>query len=312
MAGEASKCLLFLLLLSVLAFYSSATLVGFSYDARRSRGASSATKTVSFLKQNKVSASQIRVFVADHKVLNSLFNTGVSVDLYLNETRVESLRDSTPSSISWLKTHLLTFLPHINIQSVIASSVSSELPGKNELPRVLSTLISTHSILSSFHLSSEVKKTRSFIIVEASVDGELSMGDQFVQAMIKRATHANAVLPCSDVPMMLTVKSPAAPSGIEVAAFTDKISKSLENNTQIIGKISGLYAEVSDMEEFNQKELKREEEQLFPSSRRELLNNFHLKTTLHDAFDPQQQPFPQTQSPFRLIIPHDDRHCPIH
>nr|CAN65737.1 hypothetical protein VITISV_037753 [Vitis vinifera] len=188
-------------------------------------------------------------------------------------------------------------------------------------PLLATALCSCLLLFSSFHLSSEVKvsvafslkflenldgkherdlrrifhfikKTRSFVIVEASVDGELSMGDQFVQAMIKRATHANAVLPCSDVPMMLTVKSPAAPSGIEVAAFTDKISKSLENNTEIIGKISGLYAEVSDMEEFNQKELKREEEQLFPSSRRELLNNFHLKTTLHDAFDPPTTTFP--------------------
>lgn len=303
-----------------LILFHEATLVGFSYDARRSKETSSATKIVSFLKLNKISPSQIRVFVTDKKALNGLLNTGVSVDLYLNETRVENPRNSIPSS---LKTHLLTYLPHINIESLVASSIRSELPEKDELVRVLSTLKSTHSILSGFGLSSEVKvsvafslkfleklqgkhvrdldqifhfikKTGSFVIVEASVDGELSMGGRFVQAMIERATHAIAVLPSSDVPMVLTVKSPAVPSETEIAEFTEKISKSLEKNTEIISKISGLYAQVSDMEEFKQKEMKREEEQLFPTSRREVLNTFHQKTTSHDVFDSPTTNFPTT------------------
>ena len=42
-----------------------------------------------------------------------------------------------------------------------------------------------------------IKTTGSFVIVEASIHGELSMGDQFVYAVIKRATHANVVIPCT-------------------------------------------------------------------------------------------------------------------
>uniref|UniRef100_A0A5B7BTY9 Putative glucan endo-1,3-beta-glucosidase 12 n=1 Tax=Davidia involucrata TaxID=16924 RepID=A0A5B7BTY9_DAVIN len=309
MATGASKYLL-LSLLSVLTICSSGTQVGFSYDARKNNAILSSIETISFLKLNKVSPSQIRVFVADHRVLKFLSNSSVSVDLYLNETQVEDHRNYKPSVISWLKTDLMTLLPHVNIKSII---VSGDLPGKkNESPLLLSTLKSIHSILSSSHLESQVKvsvsfslsflenlnrkqerdlhrilnfikKTRSFVIVEASVNGELSMGDRFAELAIKRATSAASVLPHSNVSRVLTIKSSAVPSALEVAEFTHKISRSLESSTQIIRNLIGLFAEVSSLKEFEQKELKREEEQMFHSSHRGLLNNFHYKTTLHDT-----------------------------
>ncbi|KAA8536694.1 hypothetical protein F0562_029172 [Nyssa sinensis] len=312
MATGASKYLL-LFLFSVLTICSSGTLVGFSYYARKNNPVSSSIETISLLKLNKVSPSHIRVFVADHRVLNCLSNSSVSVDLYLNETQIKSLRKYKPNVVSWLKTQLMTFLPHVNIKSIILNGNRNALLGqKNELPMLLSTLKSINSILSSFHLQSQVKvsvsfslsflenlkrkqqrdlhrilsfimKARSFIIVEANVEGELSMGDRFVESVIKRANSAASIIPNSNVSTVLTIKSSAVPSASEVAEFSDKISRSLENSTQIVEKINRLFAEVSPLKEFEKKELEREEEQMFHYFHRELLNNFLYKTTLHDT-----------------------------
>ncbi|KAI8023661.1 Glucan endo-1,3-beta-glucosidase 1 [Camellia lanceoleosa] len=282
MAEGASKYL-FLCLLSVLTICSSGTLVGFSYDARKQ----SSVDTISFMKLNKVYPSQIRVFVADHQVLHSLSNTSVSVDLYLNETLVENLINYKPSTVSWLKTHLTTLIPHVNIKSIIVNGSKHDLPVKNDIPKLLSTLKSIHAVLRSLHLEDQmkasvsfslsflenlnrqqeedlhrvldfIKKVRSFVIVEATVDGELSMGDGFVKSVIKRATSASSVIPGRDVSMVLTIKSSAVPSTIEVSEFSDKVLRSIKNTSQVTGKIIGLFAEVSPPKEFEQKELKRE------------------------------------------------------
>ncbi|XP_057963121.1 glucan endo-1,3-beta-glucosidase 3-like [Malania oleifera] len=331
MAMGASKCL-FLFLLSVLTLCSSGTLVGFSYDARRN-SAASPLKAVSFLKQNKVSPSQIRVFVADHSVLNSLSETGVSVDLFLNETQVGNLEKFNTSAVSWLKTQLTTLLPHVNIKTIIAGGGRSGVLDENSLSMLPSTLKSIHSLLSSFHLDGKVKvsaafplsflersdikhhrnmqkvfrflkKTRSYVIVEASISGELSMGDQFIRSVIERATLASSVLSSNDVvPMVLTIKNSALPSAIEVAGYSDKVFRSLKNNSQILHKVNGLYAEVSPVEEFEQKELKREEEQMFHFSHRELITQFNYKTTLHSVIDPPTTTFPTNPSTAAVTIP---------
>ncbi|CAK9158361.1 unnamed protein product [Ilex paraguariensis] len=320
MARGASKCL-FLFFLFILIACSSGTLVGFFYDARKSNEILSPTETISFLKLNKVTPSQIKVLVADHRVLDSLSNTSVFVDLYLNKTQAENLRNYKPSAISWLKTLSTTYLPHVHTKSVVVSSRRNDLPG--ELLVLLSTLKSIHSMLGSFRLDTEVKpsvalplsflenlngkhegdlhrifdfinKTRSFITVEASIDGELSMGDRFVELVIKRATLAASVFPDDVVSMVLAIKSSAVPSAVEVAEFGDKILKSLKNSPQIKGKISGLFVEVSPIKEFEQKELKREEEQIFHSSHRELLDKFNYRITQHDSINPPTTIFPTT------------------
>uniref|UniRef100_A0A2N9GF73 X8 domain-containing protein n=1 Tax=Fagus sylvatica TaxID=28930 RepID=A0A2N9GF73_FAGSY len=286
MAKGASKCL-FLLFLSLLTICSSGTLVGFSCNARGT-ATSSPTRTISFLKLNKVTSSQIRVFVSDHKVLSTLSDSGVSVDLYLSKSLVASLRNSKSSVFSWLKTHVVTFLPHVNIHSIIISG-GKDYSGKISLPAVLSTLKSIHSVLKTLHLESELGHMS---LLKLVLREQLGMGDQFVQSMIEKATLASSFLP--DVPIVLTIKSPAVPSATEVAQFTEKVSKSLENNTQITKQMVGLYAVVSFMEDFAQKELKREEEQIFPSHHRELLSKTNLKTTLHDTINPPTTAFPTT------------------
>ncbi|CAL9003152.1 unnamed protein product [Prunus brigantina] len=309
MANAASKCL-FLFFMSLLSSCSSGTLVGFSYHASGNTTTSSPSRTISFLKQNKITPSQIRVFVENPRILSTLPNTDVAVDLYLNENMISS----KSSSISWLKTHVIPFLSQANIKSSIVIS-GSDYARKSSLPMLLSTLKYMHSavlvslpsdrrikVSVAFSLTSlenlrrgherdlqrictYINEVRSPVIVEANIDGELSMGDSFVQSVIERASLAHSVLPCNDVPMVLTIKSPAAPSASEVAEFSVKVLKALESNTQITGRLVGLYAEVASMDDFAQKELKREEEQIFPSSRRELLSSFHLKTTSHDTFD---------------------------
>ncbi|KAF8401226.1 hypothetical protein HHK36_012155 [Tetracentron sinense] len=301
------------------------TLVGFCYDVRRN-SATSPFETISFLKKNRVSPSQIRVFVADHRVLGQLSNTGVPVHLYLNETEVENLRKRKVSAISWLKSHLMTFLPHVNITSIIVSTTSSDSVEQNELTLLLSTLKSIHSVLSSLALESQVKvsvafsvsflknlnrkhardlreivdfieKYRSFIVLKTIINGELRMGDRFVQLMIKSATSAATILPHGDASMVLTVSSSAVPSAVEVAEFTAKIARSVENNTRIIGKITGLSVEISPIKEFEQKEF-NQEEQIFPSYRRELLYDINHKRTIsitkisHDVINPPTTPPP--------------------
>jgi hypothetical protein len=284
-------------------FYVIGTFVGFSYNARGITSAASLGRIVSFLELNKVSASHIRVFAADHRVLSTLSNFNVSADLYLDDSLVEKLTKSKPSAISWLKAQIVTFLPHVYSRSIIVS-------GNNGLSKLLSTLKSIHSVLSSFHVDNEVKvsvafslsflenlnrtqekdlrsilgfikRTTSFVIVETSLDMdvELGMKDLFIQSMIQKVAVATSLLSPNDAPIVMIIKSLVIPGAKEVAEFGDRVSKSLEN-TKIRGQVAGLYAEVSSVEDFAEKELEREHEQIFPSSRREILRNF--KTTLHD------------------------------
>ncbi|XP_022719608.1 glucan endo-1,3-beta-glucosidase 3 [Durio zibethinus] len=320
MAKGASNCLI-LSLLFLPFICTSGTLVGFSYHARGKSASCSASRTISFLLRNKVSPFQIRLFVSDHTDLSTLSNSCVSVDLHLNESLVENLRSSNSSAISWLKNHLLAVLPHVDIESVVVTRINNDFGGQNELVKLLSALKSIHSLLSSFNLHKEVKvsaafslsflqkmnsttyqsdlhrifgfikQTGSFVIVEAIIiDGELSMGDQFIQSVIEAASLGASTLPCNNVPILLTIKSPAVPSAAQVAEFTAKVENSLENNIQITPRIAALYAEVSATEDFVQKELEWEEEQIFLSSRRELLSS--VKKIAHDIINPPPTTFP--------------------
>ncbi|CAL0316537.1 unnamed protein product [Lupinus luteus] len=289
MAKEASLCFLFL---SFLITSSVGTLVGFS---------STSAETISFLQKSKVSPSQIRVLVTDCRILSTLTNYNkVSVDLYLNKSLVENFITSKPYAVSWLKTHVVNFRSKVNIKSIIVKCGSEYLVQNEIQPSLLSALKSVHSVLNKLHLGKEVKvsvafpllyleklntshekehlvkilsfikETKSFVLIEDSIEGELSIGEHFVQSIIKRATLAASVLPCKDVPVVLTIKSTVIPSSKEVCQFSEKVSKYLEPRTQIIQRIVALYAEVHKTEDFAQKQLKREEEELFPHMRRTL------------------------------------------
>lgn len=288
------------------------------YHAGGATRTSSLHETISFLKENKVSPSQIRVFVTDHKLLSTLSNTGASIDLYLSQSQLQTLIKSKSSTVGWLKNHVISLLPHVNIKRIIAATSNTT---HNELPTLLSCLKFLHSVLSSFRVDNQVqvsaafplsffkslsraqeedlsrilsyiKEKRSFIIVEATVDEELiKMGDTpdgFVQSIIEKGNSATSSILPYNVPMVLTIKSHVLLTSKEVAEFSDKVSKSLQNNAQITGKLIGLYAELlTKAEDFGERELKGEQEQIFHSfSRRQLLTKLNPKTTIHDTIFP--------------------------
>ncbi|XP_043723156.1 G8 domain-containing protein DDB_G0286311-like [Telopea speciosissima] len=321
---------IFLLHLLVLTVCSSGTLVGFSWEARREGVISSAIETISFIKNNKASASQIRVSVSDPGVLDSLSKTGLDIGLYLNEAQIENLRNSkTSAAISLLKTHLATVLLRVNITSIVVGCSHDSSVALVQLPSILPILRSIHSVLRCFKLERKVKvsvafsmsslqnickkqardirgivdfikKSNSFIVIESQIQGELIMGDQFVQLMIETATKVTAALPCIDAPMVVIVHTTAVPSAVEVAEFSSKILRSVENNTRILG-LDGLFVEISSMKE-SEREVVKWEGHIFPSFHRELLNNINDQrllsaaktTTIHDLIYPPPAIFPTT------------------
>ncbi|XP_045791749.1 glucan endo-1,3-beta-glucosidase 12-like isoform X2 [Trifolium pratense] len=316
MAKEASFSLL---ILSSLLISCSGVLVGFSYHERGDTW-------------SKVSSSQIRVFVTDHRILSTLTNSNVLVDLYLNKSQVENFTTSKHSAISELKVQLMNFLPHLNIKSIIASC-GSECLVQNKMHMIMHALKSIHSILRDLHIGNEVKvsvafpfqflrklsisqehklcrllsfikETKSFVTIEDSIDGELSMGEHFVQTITERASLAASVLPCNDVPVVLTIKSSVLPSSIEVAQFSKRVSKYLEARSPIAKRLSALYVELRATEDFSMKELKREEEEIFHLSRREILSKFHRRKTLDGTNSPTNSVYPTNPTPV-VVTPSD-------
>ncbi|OMO86240.1 Glycoside hydrolase, family 17 [Corchorus capsularis] len=268
-------------------------LVGFSYDARGESAASSISRAISFLQLNKV-----RVFTADDRVLTSLSNSGVSVDLLLNESFVENLTSSSSNSsaISWLKTHLLA---HLNIKTIVVSSSDTDTDNNTHLAKLLSTLKSIDSLLTSFKLHRQVKVSVAFsssflpklnsptyqsdllrifgfinkIGSSVIVDAEPSMGDQFLHSAIEAPT----------VPILMTIKSPAFPRATE---FIAKVGKSLETNN-----------EVSAMEDFVE-----EKEEQSTGGRQLLSTSVKLKTTEHDIIFPPTTTIPNNPNPTPTIV----------
>ncbi|GAB4835607.1 hypothetical protein Ancab_000515 [Ancistrocladus abbreviatus] len=332
MAKGTFNCLL-LVLLSFLSISASGTPVGFSYDARNDSAAASTVKAMSFLRLNKVSPPQIRVFVSEQNALHNLFNTGVSVEIYLNQAQTGDLRHSKLSGVSWLKTHLSSYSSGVNVGSIIVSCRISELPRRDELHLLYSTLKSTYSFVSSLQLEKPVKvsaafplsllenlsrrkneglgrvfrylrRIRSFVTVEAHIDGEWSMADRSVQSIVKKASLVTSLVEHIDVPIFLSIKCSAVPSSLELADFRDKVSQSLENSTQILGKLSGLLLEMSPIQEVELGEQEKEEH-VSHASHRELLTDFNPKTTSHDIFDPPTPTNfpPYTPTPTVVTVP---------
>ncbi|RZC48779.1 hypothetical protein C5167_017205 [Papaver somniferum] len=324
-----SYCCCFLLFfISCCLVSSSGTLVGFSIDARRnSKSALPAATTLSFLKQNKVSPSQIRVFVAEPKNFNALLNTRIPIDLYINLSVFENQAISKDLAISWLNTH---FHPNLNITSIMVSTSSTNLVEQKRLSLLIPTLNSLNSALKCLKLEKKVKvsvvfqlsvleklrkqykrelgrvlrliqKYRSFVMVEIVVGGELSMGDQFIGLVTKSALCAANVIHGKDVSMVLNIKSSVIPSDIEVAEFSEKVMKSLGSHSHIKDKVSGLFAEIHPIEEFKQNELNREEEQIFHSSHRELL--LHEDITDITPFTPITFPTVNPTTPTIVTVP---------
>ncbi|TKY61600.1 Glucan endo-1,3-beta-glucosidase 1 [Spatholobus suberectus] len=311
MAKEASLCLLFL---SFLIICSSGI-------------ASSSSVGTTFLQKSKISESEIRFSVTDYKILSTLTNTNLSVDFFLDESLVENFVSSKSSVVSWLKTHLMNILPQVDIRSIIVSCGSERL-GQNEMHLLVPILKSIHSFLRKLQLRREIevsvafplsllenlnasyeidllrfvmfiKKIDSFIMIEDIIDGESSI----VQSVIERATLAASILPCKDVPVVLIIKSHDIPSSMELAQFSEAVSKYLQAGSHFTKRIVALYAEVHTAKDFVLKELKREEgEEIFPLSLGEKPSKVHIRRTLQETTNSPTTVFPTNPTPSSPVI----------
>ncbi|GMG99807.1 hypothetical protein Nepgr_001647 [Nepenthes gracilis] len=324
---------LFFLLLSSLTICTSGFLVGLSYE-KRNNAASSAIKAISFLELKRLSPFLIKVLVSDHITLLGLSNTGVSVDIYLNQEPFEYLKSSKLSGVSWLKTHLRSHSSDVKFNSIIKiGSRISDLQGKNDLHSLLSTLKSTYSLINSLQPENPIKvfaafqlpflenmnsrrkrdlgrifhflkRTRSFVIVEAHIDGELGKEDMILQSIKNKANSVNSLLSHTDVPIVLRIKSPTV--SFKQSADSNliiKISRYSENGILIMGRISGLLVEVPQIQELENEEPDREGQHGFSSSHRALLSDIDSKTTTHDTFDPPTTSYPSNPATYPSTTP---------
>ncbi|KAJ0980528.1 hypothetical protein J5N97_008783 [Dioscorea zingiberensis] len=292
-----AKCLLFSFLLSLHILWSSGTLVGFLYDAREERD----IDAVSFLERNNIPLSQFRVFASNHgALLDSLSNTGISVDLFLSHSEVETL----------LKSRSINHLPPVNITSILVGfnkpDLQALLPTLNRLQSTLrnsSAKVSALfplSCLESLNKSEKkemgrimwfIKEVQSFIVVETQVDEELSMGDGFVDHVIQKAiTACRVTLHHPPIPLVLNVKSSVVPSGVEITEFSERVMDAIDKHFEIKERVSCLFVEISPVGEAEKKRLGWEKEMIFPSSRRELLDSENKHISVHDTMTPVTNP----------------------
>ncbi|RDY14509.1 Glucan endo-1,3-beta-glucosidase 1, partial [Mucuna pruriens] len=299
MAKEASLRLLFL---SFLIICSSGT-------------ASSSSVATTFLHKSKISISQIRFSATDYEILNTLNNTNLSVDFFLNESLVENFVSQKSFVISWL---VNTVLPQSDIRIIIVRC-GSEFLGQHEMSLLIPTMKSIHSFLRKLQLNRTIKvsvafplsflenlnesyendllrivrfikKIDSFIMIEDNVDGELST----VQSVIERATLAASILPCKDVPVVLTIMNQDVLGSMELAQFSGAVSKYVEEGSHLTKII------VHTTKDFVQKELKREE--IFPLSLGENPSKVHIRRILQDTNNSPTTVFPTSPTPPTPVI----------
>ncbi|CAJ1870717.1 unnamed protein product [Sphenostylis stenocarpa] len=281
------------------------------------RTASTPSVAPAFLHKTKISKSEIRLSVTDYMLLKTLIDTNLSVDFFLNESLVENFVSSKSSPVSSLKVHLLDILPQVDIRSIIVRC-GSQCLGRDETPSLIRVLKSIHSFISNLQLGREVKvsvafplsfleylnasyendllrivvflkKIDSFIMIEDTIDGESGI----VQSVIERATFAASILPCKDVPVVLTIKSRDIPCSMELAQFSESVSKYLEAGSHVTKRIVALYAEVQTTKGFVLGDLKREEgDDILPLFLREKLGQVHIRRVLQDTTN-----LPNTVSP---------------
>lgn len=286
----------------VVAVSFSETLVGFSYDARKVRDIDAAV--YSFIERNNIPPSQFRIFASNHgALLDSLSNTDISVDLLLSHSQAKTLPKSRSSShlplvkitsivlAGFSKTDLFSLLPTLNtFQSTVKNS-DVKVSAMFSLPCLESLNKSEKEEMR--RIMWFIQEVQSFIVVETQVDGELSMGDSFVDHVIQRAVTACKTLHHPAIPLVLNVKSSVVPSGVEISEFSKRVMDAIEKHSEIKKRISAIFVEILPITEDLQKRLRWEKEMIFPSSHRQLFNY-----EIHDTVTPVTNP--ATTSPITV------------
>ncbi|XP_020244332.1 glucan endo-1,3-beta-glucosidase 12-like isoform X2 [Asparagus officinalis] len=236
----------------------SGTSVGFSYDATQNNfEAWSPEETLAFVQKNNIS-SQFRVFHSKAEAyLDSFSNTQIPINFFLNPIEPKSL-------ISWLETHTLKHLPRLNINTIVVNTT------KHDFTSLLHIFNSIHSVLEKFDLDEKIEvsfrfslsdleknlpsmmrlvnKTNSSIFIETFVGRDRNLGDGFVHSVLERALYiCSFLLPYPEIPLFLNVKSSIVPSGAEMAEFTEKLEKSIDNHPEVKNRISALFIDISSI-----------------------------------------------------------------
>ncbi|KAJ8466165.1 hypothetical protein OPV22_028717 [Ensete ventricosum] len=307
-SGVLAWSFLFTSILGLHTVCSSGTLVGFSYDAGEEN-------TAPWLPGGAL----LKMLVANHGAyFDSVPITSISVNLCVSQFEVKKLLESKTSATSWPRTHLMDTLPKLHIDSLIVRSNEESLPSlistltsiraslkASELdrtPRItvvfslldLKTLLGTHpkSIQRVMHA---LKEWESPVVVEAVVDDDMSLDDDFLRSTVEWASSACTYLPYLDIPIILIVKSSLIPTGAEIANFSDRMMKFLRSDALLRRRIAGLFIDISHLRQYGKKTFDWQEKLMVPSLQKELLNHGRkliaaTKTTLHDTFTPITNP----------------------
>ncbi|URD85453.1 translocase subunit SecA [Musa troglodytarum] len=307
-SGVLAWSFLFTSILGLHTVCSSETLVGFSYDAREEN-------TAPWLPWG----ARLKMLMANQGAyLDSVPITSISVNLCVSQFEVKKLLESKTSATSWPRAHLMDTLPKLNIDSIIVSS------DEESLPSLLATLTSVRTSLKTSNLDRTLRITvmfslldlktlhrthpksirrvmhvlkdwESHVVVEAVVDEDMSLDDDFLRSTIRWASSACTYLPYLDIPIILIVKSSLIPTGVEIANFSDGMMKSLRSDALLRRRIAGLFIDISHLRQYGKKTFDWQEKLMVPSLQKELLNHGRrliaaTKTTLYDTFTPITNP----------------------
>lgn len=311
MAETSCKRFLFFLflipLLFSIAICCAGTVVG-SYDSRSKTVITLIVKALSTRMQIKASPFHFQVLVSDHGVVDSLSNTDGSTYICLKQTQhVINLRSYKAIFVLGSNAHLRSHILEIPSVTVSYSSLN-DFPNENELQMLLPILKSTKSLLNHLHRLKKpvkvsvtlplsllntlnmkqkthvddilhyIRKTKSFLIVEDSVDGEWNNPDDLIHSILKKSNLVISLLSHANVPIILSIKTSVFPSPTQSSALYRKIQSSLKNNPQVLSTLTFILLELSPTHS--------------RSSRRELLTSFNHKTILHDSLYPPTTNFP--------------------
>ncbi|KAL4203023.1 hypothetical protein AMTRI_Chr02g224150 [Amborella trichopoda] len=281
-------------ILTSLTLCCSGSRLALSYDAR---SISSKATVLSLLKNNEKLAMKTRLLVSSPQILDGLCNCAMTLDLFVSREEINNLQNSETLAIPWIKSHLIRFLPCLNISSII---LSGEISNKKEFASLLSTLNSISSALVHLKLNHGIKvsvalplsfledistvphaqqknfmkilqlitdflrDTGSFMVVETSISRKLEMTNHNFQSL---HYFINQIMvfgfPYSEIPVYVILKN-------SPESYYKAIEKAIEKETQSVPRIHAIFREINPEKENPNRVLVQKENENSVSNRREL------------------------------------------
>lgn len=251
-----------------------------------------------FLRRNNV--SHIQIFDENHGLLSVLCGKGIDVDLYMSMKNMMKASKSRALALAWVRREVASFTGCMNISHII---ISNELMKKNHVDLLLPTLKAIDSALGSLNLKHDIKLSASFswsfiedcfrephkpsyqnfrgalvqvmnflhrpgssLVISASCNEDLGLGN----CSIGLTTRVISVIPDHQLPLQINLGSSSSSGPIDSVELGNRLSSVVEKMNGTNNRLLSLFVEKPRLYEFEHKQQVREEEQLFPSSRRDL------------------------------------------